>query len=99
MSLESHCRWFSSLLILVFVWSVHCDLIERPRGVSLQAVAFYKTDNQGFFSCIDGSGRIPFDQVNDDYCDCPDSSDEPGTSACPEGMFCFTLFCFSSGMQ
>lgn len=39
------------------------------------------------FVCLDGSMSIPFDHVNDDYCDCRDGSDEPGTSACLNGQF------------
>lgn len=49
-------------------------------------VSLYPVD--GTFTCLDGSLTIPFDRVNDDYCDCEtDGSDEPGTSACPNGSF------------
>lgn len=37
--------------------------------------------------CKDGSRKFTRDQLNDEFCDCPDGTDEPGTSACPEGKF------------
>lgn len=30
---------------------------------------------------------MDFAKVNDDYCDCPDGSDEPGTGACSQALF------------
>ncbi|KAJ8251323.1 hypothetical protein GJAV_G00220100 [Gymnothorax javanicus] len=59
--------------------------IQRPRGVPLSKRQFYLEDKP--FTCLDGSRTIPFDRVNDDYCDCSDGSDEPGTAACPNGSF------------
>uniref|UniRef100_A0A3B3ZCH4 Glucosidase 2 subunit beta n=1 Tax=Periophthalmus magnuspinnatus TaxID=409849 RepID=A0A3B3ZCH4_9GOBI len=57
--------------------------VQRPRGVPLSR-PFYEEGKP--FTCLDGSRTIPFNRVNDDYCDCQDGSDEP-TSACPNGHF------------
>ncbi|XP_010524956.1 PREDICTED: glucosidase 2 subunit beta [Tarenaya hassleriana] len=37
--------------------------------------------------CKDGSRSFTRDRLNDNYCDCPDGTDEPGTAACPAGKF------------
>ncbi|GFO34808.1 glucosidase 2 subunit beta, partial [Plakobranchus ocellatus] len=58
--------------------------IARPRGVSLEKAPFYDGTE---FRCFSNGKTIPMEHVNDDYCDCEDGSDEPGTSACSNGLF------------
>ncbi|KAF8944936.1 hypothetical protein BGZ47_003484 [Haplosporangium gracile] len=57
------------------------------RGVAPSRAKLYTPDSKGQWACLDGSKTIAFTAVNDDYCDCPDGSDEPGTSACGAGYF------------
>jgi Glucosidase II beta subunit-like len=35
------------------------------------------------FKCLNGGELMPITQVNDNFCDCPDGSDEPGTCTSP----------------
>ncbi|CAM0882686.1 unnamed protein product [Alopecurus aequalis] len=53
-------------------------------GVSPQDEAYFAPQ---VIACRDGSGSFPKSRLNDGYCDCADGTDEPGTSACPEGKF------------
>lgn len=80
-----------TVAILILIALVHNSSttvrIPRPRGVSIAATSLYQESDAGTFLCFDNSKTIKFSQVNDDYCDCPDGSDEPGTAACPNGRF------------
>lgn len=82
---------FIFLFIIILVSDINTSEIPRPRGVPLSRLPLYSPDKD--FTCLDGSLTIPFLQVNDDYCDCTDGSDEPGTSACSNGMF----YCTNAG--
>lgn len=80
------------VLLFIFVFGeIKTSEIPRPRGISLSRLPLYSPDRD--FTCLDGSLTIPFLQVNDDYCDCLDGSDEPGTAACPQGTF----YCTNAG--
>ncbi|XP_078285450.1 glucosidase 2 subunit beta [Rhinoraja longicauda] len=73
------------LLLLLAAAAAGALEVKRPRGVALQNRHFYEENIP--FTCLDGSKTIPFHEVNDDFCDCKDGSDEPGTSACPNGSY------------
>lgn len=51
--------------------------LPKVRGLNPELAQHY-AGTSGKFTCLDGSKAIPFSQVNDDYCDCADGSDEPG---------------------
>jgi hypothetical protein len=56
---------------------------QLPRGASPSDAALYSAaEKSGEFECKDGSSKIPYSRVNDDYCDCADGSDEPGACGC-----------------
>ncbi|KAJ7067907.1 glucosidase II beta subunit-like-domain-containing protein [Mycena amicta] len=68
--------------------------IEKTLGVAPALLSKYSAPKSGaLWKCLDGSKSIPWAFVNDDACDCPDGSDEPGTSACTNSTF----YCQNTG--
>ncbi|XP_067943914.1 glucosidase 2 subunit beta-like [Watersipora subatra] len=87
--------WQTLLLFVAFSSCASNSIASEPipRGVSRSKGSFYKPGVP--FTCLDGSLSIPFEQINDDYCDCADGTDEPGTAACRNGKF----YCMNLGYK
>ncbi|KAG0318695.1 hypothetical protein BGZ97_003412 [Linnemannia gamsii] len=77
----------ATLALSAAVTRANVNINNAARGVSPSNAKLYVPDSVNNWSCLDGSKTIPFSAVNDDYCDCIDGSDEPGTSACGTGQF------------
>ena len=71
-------------------------LLLHLSGQSSQVVVDKYQAINGQFTCLDGSKSIPVEAINDDFCDCADGSDEPGTSAC-EGVGDTWFYCKNEG--
>lgn len=63
-------------------------------GIDPQKAQLYVSKNDKF-TCFDGKKLLKYSQLNDDFCDCADASDEPGTSACTNGRF----YCINAGFK
>ncbi|KAF3339918.1 glucosidase 2 subunit beta isoform X1 [Carex littledalei] len=76
-----------SIARLCFLFSFNTVLFPASalRGVAPQDEKYYF--DGAVIGCRDGSGSFSRDRLNDGFCDCGDGTDEPGTSACPEGKF------------
>lgn len=83
------------LAIIAVLYSSGSTKAERIRGVLPSEehlyVPEYSDTGEQIWRCLgDPSIVLSYNQINDDFCDCPDGSDEPGTNACPfnpERMF------------
>ncbi|XP_063407852.1 glucosidase 2 subunit beta-like [Mytilus trossulus] len=67
---------------------LNLDPVVDVRGVNPEDIELYHPDSNKLFTCLQSKKKIPFTEVNDDYCDCDDNTDEPGTSACDGKFYC-----------
>ena len=64
---------------LLLATALACSRAAELRGVPASEWAGYFAGGD-VFACSDGQGQVPISQLNDDYCDCADGSDEPGAA-------------------
>ncbi|XP_057526245.1 glucosidase 2 subunit beta isoform X2 [Amaranthus tricolor] len=81
------CRCFFFLLFFM-----ESSASSTHRGVDPLDINYFDSE---LMQCKDGSNSFTKDRFNDDFCDCVDGTDEPGTSACPRGKF----YCRNLGSQ
>ena len=74
------------IILLNVLLFLSMNVYSLPRGVLPYKEEIYTPEN-GIFKCRDGTGNYDMNVINDDYCDCLDGSDEPGTNACNNGYF------------
>lgn len=70
--------------------------VQIPRGAHPSTWDLYRkniNEAKRYFTCFDGSGIIDIKYINDNYKDCDDGSDEPGTPASNNGTF----YCMNKG--
>lgn len=66
-----------------FLSTAESSISSNPQSTDHRTTVAKYYKDPSTFTCISApSIRIPLARLNDDYCDCPDGSDEPGTSAC-----------------
>ncbi|XP_038988851.1 glucosidase 2 subunit beta-like isoform X2 [Phoenix dactylifera] len=85
-------RIFLTISCLFLIWiSASASIpLSESLGIAPQDLSYYKSD---VIKCKDGSKKFTKEQLNDEFCDCPDGTDEPGTSACSQGKF----YCRNAG--
>ncbi|AMD22968.1 HHR199Cp [Eremothecium sinecaudum] len=84
MKLDQYYKPSSVICLLVLAFGTMATKLA-VRGVSPPDQHLYEPipGDPTHWHCLnDSSIVLNIDQINDDYCDCPDGSDEPGTSAC-----------------
>ncbi|KAK9922682.1 hypothetical protein M0R45_031135 [Rubus argutus] len=71
-------------LLVSSVSSVHSIPSPPLLGVHPLDEKYFASE---VINCKDDSKSFTRDRLNDNFCDCVDGTDEPGTSACPAGKF------------
>ncbi|OHT11026.1 hypothetical protein TRFO_19414 [Tritrichomonas foetus] len=69
-------------MLSFFTIVVSCAILGVPPSLD-QKYSSHIDEKSGTFTCFDNTKKIPLSKLNDNYRDCNDGSDEPGTSLGP----------------